>query len=149
MSKEILLVVEFVLNEKGVEKDVIFEVIELVFVIVVKKWYEDEEVDIWVVIDCWIGEYEIFCCWFVVDNDVVFVLGIEFIFQEVEEIDIDFKFGDMYEEKIEFVVFGCIGVQVVKQIIFQKVCEVECIKIVDSYCDWVSELVLGIVKKVI
>ena len=46
MSKEILLVVESVSNEKGVEKDVIFEAIELALATAAKKRFEDEEADI-------------------------------------------------------------------------------------------------------
>lgn len=43
MNKEILLVVEAVSNEKGVEKDIIFEAIELALAAATKKRYEDEE----------------------------------------------------------------------------------------------------------
>ena len=56
MSKEILLVVESVSNEKGVEKDVIFEAIELALATAAKKRFEDEEADIRVSIDRKTGE---------------------------------------------------------------------------------------------
>ncbi|MDP4547353.1 MAG: transcription termination factor NusA [Marinobacter sp.] len=148
MSKEILLVVETVSNEKGVDKDVIFEAIELALATAAKKRYEDEEADIRVSIDRRTGEYETFRRWLVVDNDAVPALGTELTMQEAEEIDSSLQPGDMYEEQTESVAFGRIGAQAAKQIIFQKVREAERSKIVDSYRDRVGELVSGTVKKV-
>ncbi|OEY65612.1 transcription termination factor NusA [Marinobacter sp. X15-166B] len=148
MSKEILLVVETVSNEKGVDKDVIFEAIELALATAAKKRYEDEEADIRVAIDRRTGEYETFRRWLVVDNDAVPALGTELTLQEAEEIDTDLQPGDTHEEKIDSVAFGRIGAQAAKQIIFQKVREAERAKIVDSYRDRVGELVSGTVKKV-
>ncbi|MBE01928.1 transcription termination factor NusA [uncultured Marinobacter sp.] len=148
MSKEILLVVESVSNEKGVEKEVIFEAIELALATAAKKRYEDEDADIRVAIDRKTGEYETFRRWLVVGNDQVPALGTELTLQEAEEIDPNLKPGDIYEEKVESVSFGRIGAQAAKQIIFQKVREAERAKIVDSYRDRIGELVSGTVKKV-
>jgi N utilization substance protein A len=148
MSKEILLVVESVSNEKGVEKDVIFEAIELALATAAKKRFEDEDADIRVSIDRRTGEYDTFRRWLVVDNDAVPALGTELTFQEAEDISPDLQPGDMHEERIDSVAFGRIGAQAAKQIIFQKVREAERAKIVDSYRGRVGELVSGTVKKV-
>ncbi len=148
MSKEILMVVEAVSNEKGVEKDVIFEAIELALATAAKKRFDDEEADIRVSIDRRTGEYETFRRWLVVDNDAVPALGTELTLQEAEEIDSNLKPGDIHEEKVESESFGRIGAQAAKQIIFQKVREAERMRIVDSYRDRVGELISGTVKKV-
>ncbi len=148
MSKEILMVVEAVSNEKGVEKDVIFEAIELALATAAKKRFDDEEADIRVSIDRRTGEYETFRRWLVVDNDAVPALGTELTMQEAEDIDTDLRPGDMHEEKVESESFGRIGAQAAKQIIFQKVREAERMRIVDSYRDRVGELISGTVKKV-
>ena len=120
MSKEILLVVEAVSNEKGVDKNVIFEAIELALATAAKKRYEDDEedADIRVVIDRKTGDYETFRRWLVVDNDAVPALGSELTLQEAHDIDPALKPGDIHEEKIESVAFGRIGAQAAKQIIF-------------------------------
>ena len=149
MNKEILLVVEAVSNEKGVEKDVIFEAIELALAAATKKRYEDEEnADIFVKIDRTTGGYETFRRWMIVDNESVPALGTDLTFQEAEEISPDLKPGDEYIEDIESVPFGRIGAQAAKQIIVQKVREAEREMIVDGYRDRVGELVSGTVKKV-
>ena len=148
MNKEILLVVEAVSNEKGVDKEVIFEAIELALATAARKRYEEEDVDIRVAIDRKTGEYETFRRWGIVDNDAVPGLGSELTLEEAHEIDPALKPGDIHEEKIESVAFGRIGAQAAKQIIFQKVREAERSKIVESYRNRVGELVSGTVKKV-
>src|SRR6185312_10523895 len=58
MSKELLLVVDAVANEKGVPKAVIFDAMEAALASAAKKRYPDEEPDIRVSIDHDTGEYE-------------------------------------------------------------------------------------------
>jgi N utilization substance protein A len=149
MSKEILLVVEAVSNEKGVDKEVIFEAIELALAAATKKRLEDEEnADVRVVINRKNGDYATYRYWTVVDNDAVPGLGTELTLEEAVEIDPNLKPGDVYSTEIESESFGRIGAQAAKQIIVQKVREAERKKIVDSYAERLNELVSGTVKKV-
>ena len=68
MSKEILLVVEAVSNEKGVAKEVIFEAIEAALAMATKKRY-GEEAEFRVAIDRTTGEYDTFRRWEVIEDD--------------------------------------------------------------------------------
>ena len=148
MNKEILMVVEAVSNEKDVDKDVIFEAIEMALATAAKKRYDDEEADLRVSVDRKTGEYETYRRWTIVDNDAVPALGTELTLQEANDIDPALQPGDVHEEQVESVSFGRIGAQAAKQIIFQKVREAERAQVVDSYRDRVSELISGSVKKV-
>ena len=69
MSKEILLVVESVSNEKGVGEEVIFEAMELALATAAKKRYQEEDVELRVSIDRKSGEYETFRYWDVVSDE--------------------------------------------------------------------------------
>ena len=69
MSKELLLVVEAVANEKGVPLDVIFEAMEAALASAAKKRYPEEEPDIRVSIDHDTGEYQTFRRWEVIADD--------------------------------------------------------------------------------
>ncbi len=149
MSKEILLVVDAVANEKGVSREVIFDAMELALAAAAKKRFDEEgEADIHVVIDRKTGEYETFRRWTVMDNEAVPALGSEWTLQEAHEVDKSLQPGDIYEEKIENAGFGRISAQAAKQIIVQKVREAERAKIVEQYREKVGEMVLGTVKKV-
>ncbi|MFT4674421.1 MAG: N utilization substance protein A [Reinekea sp.] len=149
MSKEILLVVDAVANEKGVSREVIFDAMELALATAAKKRLNDEgEPDIYVVIDRKTGEYETFRRWLVMDNSGVPTLGSEWTTQEAHEVDLTLQPGDVYEEKIEGETFGRISAQAAKQIIVQKVRDAERARIVDAYRDRIGEMVSGTVKKV-
>ena len=148
MSKEILLVAEAVSNEKDVSKEVIFEAIELALATATKRRFEDEESDIYVVIDRNTGDYDTFRRWTVVGDVGIAILGTEWTSQEAAEVDTELKIGDVHVEQIESVKFGRIAAQTAKQVIVQKVREAERAKVVEMYRDRVGELISATVKKV-
>jgi len=147
-NKEILLVVDAVSNEKGIERDVIFKAIESALATASKK-LNGEDVDVRVAIDQKTGNYETFRRWLVMEDD-----DEEFEFPERQikltyalKKDPDIKVGDYIEEQIENAPFGRIAAQTAKQVIVQKVREAERARIVDAYQDRVGELVMGVVKR--
>ncbi len=147
MNKEILLVAEAVSNEKGVDKSLIFEAIEIALATATKKRY-DEDSTIEVIIDRRTGDYETYRSWEVVSDDVVAELGTQFTTEEAIEKDPNLVVGDVHREQVENVGFGRIAAQTAKQVIVQKVREAERAQVVDEYRDRVGELISGTVKKV-
>jgi N utilization substance protein A len=148
MSKEILLVADAVSNEKGVDKGIIFEAIELALATATKKRYTDEDSTISVVIDRETGDYITHRSWEVMADDVMALLGTQFTLEEAHEKDESLVVGDIFEEQVENVGFGRIAAQTAKQVIVQKVREAERAKMVDDYKDRIGELINGTVKKV-
>ena len=147
MSKEVLLVVESVSNEKGVPPGVIFEALELALATATKKRYEDE-VDVRVSINRHTGDYETFRRWAVVADEDFDDPAIQLALDQAQERDSALNIGDQYEEKIESVEFGRIAAQIAKQVIVQKVREAERAQVVDAYRDRLGEIISGTVKKV-
>jgi len=148
MNKNILLMVDVVSNEKGVEKDLIFEALEAALASAAKEQYGDES-ELRVSIDRETGEYETFQRWTVFEDD-----SEDFEFPErqiklsyaVKE-KADAQPGDVIERKVDSVDFGRIGAQKAKQVIVQKVREAERAQIVEAYQDRVGELISGQVKR--
>ena len=148
MSKEILLVVESVSNEKGVPQEVIFEALELALATATKKRYADE-VELRVAIDRESGEYDTFRRWRVLGDDEESEMAeAELTLQEVADRNLDLAVGEFYEEPVESIEYGRIAAQTAKQVVVQKVREAERAQVVDAYRDRVGELVNGQVKKV-
>jgi N utilization substance protein A len=149
MNKEILLVAETVSNEKGVDRDVIFEAIEAALAAATKKRFTDEEgVEIRVTIDRRTGDYRSYRVWRVVPDEELFEFARQLTLDEAHEKDPNFKIGDIVEEEVESVEFGRIAAQTAKQVIVQKVREAERAQIVEQFRDRVGELISGTVKKV-
>ncbi len=147
LNKEILLVADAVSNEKGVDREVIFEAIELALSMATKKRYEEES-EIEVIIDRESGDYETFRRWTVMPDDHLSILGTELTTEEAAEKDPALKIGDVYREQVEDIEFGRIAAQTAKQVIVQKVREAERAQVVDAYRDRIGEMVSGTVKKV-
>ncbi len=148
MSKEILLVVESVSNEKGVSEDIIIEALELALASATKKRYSDEA-ELRVSIDKETGDYDSFRRWEVMDEEEEMEFpDAQMTLAEAKEKDASLEIGDFYEIPIESVEFGRIAAQTAKQVIVQKIREAERAQIVDAYRDRVGELTNGQVKKV-
>lgn len=148
MSKEILLVVETVSNEKDVPRSVIFEAIELALATATRRRFKEDDVSIRVEIDRKTGEYKAYRDWVVVEDEELFEFGRQLTLDEAHERDPSLQIGDTWTEEIEAVEFGRIAAQAAKQVIVQKVREAERAQVVEEYRDRVGELISGLVKKV-
>ncbi|MGB5253325.1 MAG: transcription termination factor NusA [Sedimenticolaceae bacterium] len=149
MNKEILLVVDAVSNEKGVEKEIIFEAIEAALASATRK-KNGGEIEVRVAIDRTTGDYETFRRWLVVDDAETPVLEnpiTEITLSAARSEDPNLQPGDYVEDEIDSIAFGRIAAQTAKQVIVQKVREAERAKVVEAYQDRVGELITGIVKR--
>lgn len=147
MSKEILLVVDAVSNEKALPRESIFEAMETALETATKKKYEGD-IAVRVCIDRISGEFETFRRWLIVEDDhpmdnpfaEISVSAAKF---ENDELNV----GDYVEDQIESVKFDRVTTQTAKQVIVQKIREAERALVVDAYQEQIGELVTGVVKK--
>ncbi|MGJ8691276.1 MAG: transcription termination factor NusA [Thalassotalea sp.] len=147
MTKEVLLVVDAVSNEKALPRESIFEAMEVALETATKKKYEGDIV-VRVTIDRKTGEFDTFRRWLVVEDDAVAENPYaEMSISAAQFDEPELGLGDYVEEQIESVKFDRITTQTAKQVIVQKVREAERGLIVDAYQDQVGELITGVVKK--
>lgn len=154
MNKEILLVVEAVSNEKGVDREVIFQAIEAALETATKR-KADEEMDVKVEINRKTGDYSTFRRWLVVedaDEDGEDGEGFDSItmipLAQAKKTTPGIKVGDYVMEPMDSVEFGRIAAQKAKQVIIQKVLEAERAQMVNAYKEKIGQLINGTVKKV-
>jgi len=147
MGNEILMIVDAVSREKGVDKEIIFQALEAALATATRKRHGGD-MDARVAINRDTGAYDTFRRWEVVPDDVV----MEFPERQIRLMDaVDEKpgiqVGEFIEEPIEPVEFGRIAAQAAKQVIMQKVREAEREQIVNLYKDRQGEMVTGVVKR--
>jgi len=147
MNKEILFVVDSVSNEKGVERDVIFEAIEAALAQAARKRHGGD-IETRVEIDREDGSYRTFRRWEVVEGETSEHPEREIILEAAQMDDPEVQVGDHIEEEIESAEFGRIAAQAAKQVIVQKVREAERRQVVDAYIDRKGELIMGQVKRI-
>jgi len=148
MSKEILLVVDVVSNEKGVSKDVIFEALEAALASAARRLSADQR-DVRVTIDRKTGEYETFRRWAVLDDEAELESeDSQMRLSDARAIHPEIEVGGFIEEHMENAEFGRIAAQTAKQVIVQRVRDAERAQVVEAYKERTGELVSGIVKRV-
>lgn len=149
MNKEILLVVEAVSNEKGVDREVIFQAIEAALEIATKK-KADEDMSVKVEINRKSGDYSTFRRWFVVsDEGEQEGLGSSTIrLSDAKAHDPEITVGAEWLQPMDSIEFGRIAAQKAKQVIIQKVLEAERQQMVNAYKEKLGTLIIGTVKRV-
>lgn len=148
MSKELLLVMEAVANEKGVNRDVIIHAMESALAAAARKRYHDEDVAIRVEINPKDGSYLTFRRWEVIADDIIMESPDRMtrLMDAVDEQE-GIELGEFIEVQVENPEFGRIAAQAAKQVIVQRVREAERALVLDQWKDRVGEMVNGIVKR--
>ncbi|HOB62717.1 MAG TPA: transcription termination factor NusA [Candidatus Competibacteraceae bacterium] len=147
-NKEILLVVDAVSNEKGVNKEIIFGALEVALASAAKKRYEGDP-DVRVVINRRTGGYETFRRWLVMAEPAqIENPDRQMTLAEAMRLQPGIQAGDYAETPLENADFGGrIAAQTAKQVIVQKVRDAERAQIVDAYLHRKGELIGGVVKR--
>ncbi len=149
MNKEILMVVDAVSNEKGVDKEIIFEALESALASATRKRH-GEGIDVRVAINRKTGDYDTWRRWkvFADDSTELESPDAELRLEDAVDISAEAQIGGYVEVPMESVAFGRIAAQTAKQVIVLLVRSAEREMVVNEYQGRVGTLVSGIVKRV-
>ena len=147
-NKEILLVVDAVSNEKGVNKEIIFGALEVALASAAKKRYTGDP-DLRVTINRRTGGYETFRRWLVVAGAAqIENPDRQMALDQARQLQADVQVGMCVEIPQENADFGGrIAAQTAKQVIVQRVRDAERAQIVDAYLHRKGELIGGVVRR--
>src|ERR1700723_3439826 len=117
MNKEILMAVDAVSNEKGVDKEIIFDALEAALASATRKKH-GEELDVRVSINRKTGGYDTFRRWkvFADESTELEVPERELRLDDARDIDKDVEPGGYVEEPMESVPFGRILAHIAKRV---------------------------------
>ncbi|HYA38045.1 MAG TPA: transcription termination factor NusA [Candidatus Methylomirabilis sp.] len=148
MGNEVLMIVDAVSREKGVDKEIIFQALEAALATATRKRHKGD-IDARVAIHRDTGSYDTFRRWEIIPDEAEIV---EFPDRQIKLSEArrehpDIQIGEFIESPLEAVEFGRIAAQAAKQVIMQKVREAEREQIVNLYKDRQGEMVTGVVKR--
>ncbi|MBI3546166.1 MAG: transcription termination/antitermination protein NusA [Gammaproteobacteria bacterium] len=148
MGNEVLLIVDAVSREKGVDKEIIFQALEAALATATRKRHKGD-IDARVAIHRDNGTYDTFRRWEVIADEAELVEfpDRQYKLAEAREKNPNIQVGEFIEVPLEAVEFGRIAAQAAKQVIMQKVREAEREQIVKLYKDRQGEMVTGVVKR--
>ncbi|SFV65856.1 Transcription termination protein NusA [hydrothermal vent metagenome] len=148
-NANLLLMIEAIANEKNISLDDVFCILEESLAIATKR---KQNINYRVSIDRKTGDFKTFRRWEVVDDDESLIGENKIPFNEELHIDHSkangLDIGDFVEEEVESIEFGRIAAQTVKQLINQKVRNVEKAAIIDTFKKQVGNIIITTVKRV-
>ena len=149
MNKDILLVIDAVSNEKGLDREIVFEALETALATATRKQHGDD-IDVRVSMDRKTGELKTFRRWkvFADESTELETPSRELRLEDALDLDPNAEIDGYVEEPLEITPSGRIVAQTAKQVIVQKVREAERAQVVDEFKDRVGTLIGGIVKRV-
>jgi N utilization substance protein A len=147
MSREMLMLVDALAREKNVDREVVFEALEVALASATKKRFK-EDADVRVSIDRATGDYESFRRWQVVSETELESEDYQILLVDARDSHPDIELGDYIEEPLENIEFGRIGAQAAKQVILQKIRDAEREQIISDFLARKEHLVTGVVKRV-
>jgi N utilization substance protein A len=144
MGKELKLLTEQIMREKGINKDAVIELLEAALISAIRKKYGNKST-IKLKIDPQIFDIKIFEIKKVVEevNDPSSEISIE----EAKQKFVDKGIGDTVEIPLSIQDFGRIAVQTAKQVLFQKIRDIERSIIYEEFKDKVGSIISGTVLR--
>ncbi len=144
MNKELIAAIEQLEREKGIAKDTLLETIEAALITAYKKNFPYSS-NARVAIDKETGEVKVFTCISVVDSysdekD-------EILLEDAQDIDPNYRVGDVIEEEVTPQNFGRIAAQTAKQVVVQRIREAERNVIYNEFSNRESEIITGTVQR--
>ena len=143
-NKELILALEELEKEKGIKKEYLLEAIETALVTAYKRNFDALE-NVKVIMDKQTGATHVYSMKEVMEtaNDDALEISLE----DAQKINRDYKIGDTVDIEIVPKDFGRIAAQTAKQVIIQKLREVERDILYTEFNDRKGEIVSGLVQK--
>ena len=144
-STELIIAMEQLEKESGIQKDYLLEAIETALVTAYKKNYECEDENVKITMDRETGEIHVY-----MQKEVVKEVEnpkTQISLEEAKQVDKKLKVGDIYETELVPKNFGRIAAGTAKQVIIQKIREASREYLYNEFNERIGEIVSGIVQK--
>ncbi len=144
MNKDLFAAIESLEKEKGIDKEILFEALEVALVSAYKRNFQSST-PVRVTIDRETGEIKVFAQLKVVED--VENENQEVGLYEARVYDPHCQLGDTVEMEVTPREFGRIAAQTAKQVVIQRIREAERELIYENFTDRVEEVITGLVRR--
>ena len=139
-NKEFKTAFDFIVKDKNIDPEVVKEAMQNALAAGYKK-NTGEDADVRAEFNTENGMIRLFRRMTVVDE--IENEDTELSLEEAQEINPNYKVGDVIENEVDFEDFGRVAVSVAKQVVLQKIREVERNQIMDEFRDKQDEMMVG------
>ncbi|HAA25552.1 MAG TPA: transcription termination/antitermination protein NusA, partial [Ruminiclostridium sp.] len=144
MSAELIHALEQIEKEKGIQKEVLIEAIEVALITAYKRNYGSAQ-NVEVYIDRLTGDVRVFALKNIVET--VTDPSTELSLEQASRFSPDFEVGDVVEVEVTPRKFGRIAAQTAKQVVMQRIREAERGIIFEEYSSKEEDIISGVVSR--
>jgi len=144
MSAELIHALEQIEKEKGINKEILIEAIEVALITAYKRNY-GAALNVEVYIDRLTGDVRVFALKNIVEE--VTDPSAELSLEQAKKFGADFEIGDMGEVEVTPRKFGRIAAQTAKQVVMQRIREAERGIIFEEFSNKEEDLVSGVISR--
>ncbi|NLG88326.1 MAG: transcription termination/antitermination protein NusA [Clostridiaceae bacterium] len=144
MSAELIHALEQIEKEKGIQKEVLIEAIEVALITAYKRNYGSAQ-NVEVYIDRLTGDVRVFALKNIVEK--VTDPSTELSLEQASRFSPDFEIGDVVEVEVTPRKFGRIAAQTAKQVVMQRIREAERGIIYEEYSNKEEDIVSGVISR--
>ncbi len=143
--KQMSTMIDVIVEEKGLPKDVVLSVIEQAIAAAWRKDNGDRDMNVRAILNTKTGEADVFVAREVIEDGLAYNPSTEIPLKEAKKGS---KVGDIVEEKFKVTTFGRVAAQTAKQVVVQRLREAENDAVLSSFEDKVGTIVTGTVSRV-
>lgn len=147
MNVEFIQAIEEIVREKGIKKEVLLDTIEQALLTAYKRNFGSAQ-NVRVEMNADKGEIKVFSQREVVDSSDVYDNFLEIGLDEAKEVSPNYEMGDIIEKEVTPRNFGRIAAQTAKQMVVQKIREVERENTFREFEEKLDEIVTGEISRV-
>ncbi len=144
MNQDFFTALEAIEKEKGIEKKVLLEAIEVALISAYKRNFNNSG-NVKVHLDTTSGEMKIFSLLNIVEKPETAMQEISL--QEAREINPNYEIGDIAEREVTPRNFGRVAAQTAKQVVIQRIREAERELIYEDFMDREQDIVTGTIQR--
>lgn len=150
MSAELFNLLDEIEIEKGINKEVVVEALELALLSAYKKNFGayGGAKNAKVTIDKETGEIRVVARKTVVSDDDMEDYETQIYLDEAQEINPNYQIGDIVEFEVTPAAFGRIAAQTARQMVLQKIREAERERVYDQYSDRANDIMSAVVRRI-
>ena len=128
--KQMSTMIDVIVEEKGLPKDVVLSVIEQAIAAAWRKDNGDRDMNVRAILNTKTGEADVFVAREVIEDGLAYNPSTEIPLKEAKKGS---KVGDIVEEKFKVTTFGRVAAQTAKQVVVQRLREAENDAVLSSF----------------
>ena len=147
MNKDLLKALSDICSEKGIDKEIILEALEAALIAAYKKNFQSED-NVEVTIDREKGGVAVYSMRTVVDDDDVYDQLLEIAVSDARKISGNYEVGDKARVEVTPANFGRVAATTAKQVITQRLREVERGIVYDKLSEKANDIMTGQITRI-